>query len=122
MKKDMRETIVHNIEMILQGKDLSQKELATKTSMTEVTLSKVLHKNKAITTDDVDTIAKALEVPASMLYNPIPLGCKETLSHLVQEKTKESEETIQKLSMLAQRTLFYKELRTNAEKQLGVTP
>jgi transcriptional regulator with XRE-family HTH domain len=121
MKKDMRDTIVDNIEIILQRKNLSQKELANKISMADVTLGKVLHKKMAITTDEVDKIAKALDVPAHMLYTPIPLGYKGALPLFVQVKTKESEETIQKLSTLAQRILFYKNLRANTEKQMRIT-
>jgi transcriptional regulator with XRE-family HTH domain len=121
MKKEMNDAIVDNVRMILQGKNLSQRNLASEISMTEVTLSKILHKTRAITTVEVDKIAQVLDIPVHLLYNPIPLGCKEALSLLGQVKTKESGETIQKLSKLAQRTLFYKNLRANTENQLGVT-
>lgn len=121
MKTKMNDAIVDNVRMVLRGKDLSQKDLARKISMPEATMSKMLHKTRAISIDEVDKIAKALEIPVHKLYNPIPLGCQEALSLLGQVKTRESEETIQKLSILAQRILFYKNLRENTEKFMGVS-
>ncbi|MFA6784254.1 MAG: helix-turn-helix transcriptional regulator [Sphaerochaeta sp.] len=115
MKTEMNDAIVDTIRMVLRGKNLSQKELARDISMTEATMSKTLHKTRAITIDEIDEIAKVLKIPVHTLYNPIPLGCKEALSLLGQVNTKESEKTIQKLSILAQRILFYKDLRTNTE-------
>jgi len=112
--------IVDNVRMILRGKNLSQKDLARKISMTEATMSKTLHKSRAISIDEVDKIAKVLEIPVHKLYNPIPLGCQEALSLLGQVNTREAEETIQKLSILAQRILFYKNLRAITEKLVGV--
>lgn len=120
MKTKMNDAIVDNIRMILRGKNLSQKDLAKKISMTEATMSKTLHKTRAISTAEVDQIADVLDIPVHKLYNPIPLGCHEALSLLGQVNTKESEETIQKLSILAQRILFYKNLRVNTEKFVGV--
>ncbi|AEV28697.1 plasmid maintenance system antidote protein [Sphaerochaeta pleomorpha str. Grapes] len=120
MNKDMQDAIVDHVRMILQQKNISQKDLASEISITEATLSNILHKHRAITTDEVDKIAKVLDVPVPMLYNPIPFGCKEAFPLLAQAKTKEVEETIQKLSILAQRTLFYKNLRETAEKQMEI--
>jgi len=120
MKTKMNDAIVDNVRMILRGKNLSQKDLARKISMTEATMSKMLHKTRAISIDEVDKIAKVLGIPVHKLYNPNPLGCQEALSLLGQVKTRESEETIQKLSILAQRILFYKNLRANTEKLMGV--
>lgn len=121
MKTKMNDAIVDNVRMILRGKNLSQKDLARKISMTEATMSKTLHKTRAISIDEVDKIAEVLSLPVHMLYNPIPLGCQEALSLLGQVKTRESEETIQKLSILAQRILFYKNLRSNTENLAGAS-
>ncbi len=119
MKTEMNDAIVDNIRMVLRGKNLSQKELAKEISMAEATMSKTLHKTRGITIEEVDKIARVLEIPVHKLYNPIPLGCKEALSLLGQVSTRESEETIQKLSILAQRILFYKNLRINTDKLVG---
>lgn len=112
----MNDTIVDTIRMILQQRNLAQKELAQKISMPESTLSKTLRKTRAITIGEVDTIAKELGIPVHQLYEASPLGCQQALSLLDKVQTREAADTIQKLSILSQRILFYKNLRSNTEQ------
>lgn len=82
----MNDAIVDSIKMILRGKNLSQRALAREISMAEATMSKTQHKARAISIDEVDTIAKSSRNSCShagQSHSPsmsrgfIPLGKRE---------------------------------------------